>query len=332
MAASAITPLWLDSLTYSAAPLRRAALMQVMPAGGALSGRSGVRPGDTGLTVTLSGSTINVSAGVAAVYQATRGMYLAGLPASTATTTSLTAAHATLVRIDLVYLRIYDDAVDSSGLFGGEPVYLAGTPGAGVAPTPAGTQIWMPLANITVPQVGGGSPSVTTTGIRPFTVAPGGILPSATAPSSPYVGQFYDTGTDLLRWNGLTWDTYQKVISTPWTDFTTANGLISGFTTPQGTLQKGAFRLRTVDGTQRVELRGSFNCTSDVTGQQNFATIPVGYRPSVLRTVPATRGFNSTSSGITRIEIATTGVMSVFGASSPAQTSWFCLDGQSYDL
>ncbi|MFJ2631053.1 hypothetical protein ACIO6U_03690 [Streptomyces sp. NPDC087422] len=327
MATNSIAPLYVDQLTYAAAQDRRGHLMHTMAAGGALTGRSGVRPGDTGLTVTLAGSTISVSAGLAAIYQSTRGVYLAGMPSATATAASLTAAHATLARIDLVYLRVYDDAVDSSGLYGGEPVYLAGTPGAGVAPTPPAPQIWMPLATITVPPVGGGAASVSTT-VRPYTVAPGGILPAVTAPASPYVGQAWHDGTDLKVWSGTSWDTYQKVLSVPYIDLTPG----SGFTSPQGTLQKAQYRLRTVDGVQRVELRGSMKCTTDVTTQATFATIPVGFRPSVLRTVPVTRGFNSTSSGISRIEIDTAGVMSVFGAASPAQTSWFCMDGQSYDL
>jgi hypothetical protein len=257
-------------------------------------------------------------------------VYRAGLASSSTTTPStLTAAHATLTRIDLVYVRVYDNAVDSSGLFGGDLIYLAGTPGAGVPPTPAGTQIYMPLATITVPPVGGGSATVSTA-IRPVTVAPGGILPAAQAPASPYVGQAWHDGTDLKLWSGSTWDVYQKVTSVGWTDLTPN----SGFTTPQGSLQKAQARLRTVDGTQRVELRGSFACTTDVTGQVNICTVPAAMAPTTaLRTVNVTRNFSAASAGTTRIEIAkTTGIMSVFGAVAPAQTSWFCMDGCSYDL
>jgi hypothetical protein len=216
----------IDSLTLSGLETRLVEALSVMPDGTALGSRSGVRPGDPGLTVTLAGSTINTSAGVAAVAYASQGVYKAAFPSSTSPGT-LTAAHATLDRIDLVYLRVWDNSVDASGLNKADIVYLAGTPAASpVAPTPAGTQIYMPLATITVPHSGGGSPSVSTT-VRPFTVAPGGILPSTATPTGLYVGQYWDDGTNLRRWNGTTWDTFQKMpgASTAWTPtWTTSTG------------------------------------------------------------------------------------------------------------
>ena len=84
----------------------------------------------------------------------------------------------------------------------------------------------MPLATITVPHSGGGSASVSTA-VRPFSVAPGGILPSSTTPTGLYVGQYYDDGTNLRRWNGSTWETLQKMpgASTSWTPtWTTSTG------------------------------------------------------------------------------------------------------------
>ncbi|MFJ8109996.1 hypothetical protein [Streptomyces sp. NPDC096132] len=227
----------IDTLTLSGLETRRLEAVTVMGDGTALGSRSGVRPGDPGLTVTLAGSTINCSAGVATVAYSGQGVYRAAFPSSVSPGT-LTAAHATLSRIDLVYLRVWDTSVDASGLNQADIVYLAGTAAASpVAPTPAGTQIYMPLATITVPPSGGGSPTVSTA-VRPNTVAPGGILPSSTAPGSPYTGQYYDDGTNLLRYNGSSWDTYFKTPGawtsyTPvWTAVTTNpvinNGTISG--------------------------------------------------------------------------------------------------------
>ncbi|MFJ8110420.1 hypothetical protein [Streptomyces sp. NPDC096132] len=208
----------IDTLTLSGLETRRLEAVTVMGDGTALGSRSGVRPGDPGLTVSLAGSTINCSAGVATVAYSGQGVYRAAFPSSVSPGT-LTAAHATLSRIDLVYLRIWDNSVDASGLNQADIVYLAGTAAASpVAPTPAGTQIYMPLATISVPPSGGGSPTVSTA-VRPNTVAPGGILPSSTAPSSPYTGQYYDDGTNLLRYNGSTWDTYFKT-PTAWTSYT----------------------------------------------------------------------------------------------------------------
>jgi len=221
-----VDPWAIDTLNFTGLEVRNTEL-GAMANGTALGSRSGVRPGDPGLTVTLAGSTINVSAGVAAVAYAGQGVYRVAFPSSVSPGT-VNAAHATLPRIDLVYLRVWDNSVDASGLNKADIVYLAGTAAASpVAPTPAGTQIYMPLATISVPASGGGSPSVSTA-VRPYTVAPGGILPSSTAPGSPYTGQFYDDGTNLFRWNGTVWETYQKAPGawTPWTPtWSTSTGL-----------------------------------------------------------------------------------------------------------
>lgn len=208
-----VDPWAIDTLNFTGLEARNADSMFVMSNASALGSVSGVRPGDPGMTVTLAGTTINCSAGVAAVAYSGQGVYRVALPSSvTSTPSTYTAAHATLNRIDLVYLRVWDNSVDASGLNKGDVVYLAGTPSASpVAPTPAGTQIYMPLATISVLSVSNGGTASVSTAVRPNTVAPGGILPTATAPSSPYIGQFYDNGTDLLRWNGSSWDTYYKV-------------------------------------------------------------------------------------------------------------------------
>jgi hypothetical protein len=101
--------------------------------------------------------------------------------------------------IDLVYLRVWDTDVDASGLRKAEAVYLAGTAAASpVAPTPAGTVIYIPLATISVPASGGGSPSVSTA-VRPVTVAPGGILPD-TSSSGYYAGMYRDK-RQLALWS-----------------------------------------------------------------------------------------------------------------------------------
>lgn len=201
----------IDTLSLSGQEVRLVESSTVMADGTALGSRSGVRPGDPGLTVSLAGSTINVSPGVATVFYTGQGVYKVAL-ASTVSPGTLTAAHATLARIDLVYLRVWDNAVDASGLRQADPVYLVGTASASpVAPTPAGTQIYMPLATINVPASGGGAASVSSA-VRPVTVAPGGILPATTAPSTPYTGQYWDDGTALKRWNGSAWRTVSALL------------------------------------------------------------------------------------------------------------------------
>jgi hypothetical protein len=195
----------IDTLAFSGLEARLVDSLLSMGNGTALGSRSGVRPGDPGLTVTLAGTTINCSAGVALVAYPGQGIYRAAFPSSVSPGV-YTAAHATLTRIDLVYLRVWDSSVDSSGLFKGDVVYLAGTPSASpVAPTPAGTVIYVPLATITVLSVAAGSTASVSTVVRPYAVAPGGILPASSAPTGLYVGQYYDDGTGLLRWNGTNW-------------------------------------------------------------------------------------------------------------------------------
>ncbi|MFJ9628100.1 hypothetical protein ACIRU8_10450 [Streptomyces sp. NPDC101175] len=236
----------IDGLAFSGLETRNADSVFVMGNGSALGSRSGVRPGDPGLTVTLAGTTINCSAGVALVAYPGQGVYRAAFPSSVSPGT-YTAAHATLTRIDLVYLRVWDSSVDSTGLYKGDIVYLAGTPSASpVAPTPAGTQIYVPLATITVLSVAAGSTATVSTVVRPFTVAPGGILPASSAPTGLYVGQYYDDGTGLLRWNGTNWrqispytPLYQPQVSQPssftpgtYTDFPSGNWPTLTFTVP----------------------------------------------------------------------------------------------------
>lgn len=197
----------LDGLTYSAAEWRREAAMGVMANGAAGGAVGGIRPGDPGLAVSLVGSAITVTAGVAVCYRTGFGAYLASFPSST-TGLTVSAADATNPRVDLVYLRVWDNAVDGAGLSKADIVYLAGTAAVSpVAPTPGTLEINIPLATISVPKSGSGSPSVNTT-VRAVTVAPGGINPSGSAVAGTYAGQYRDGGTSngiIERYNGTTW-------------------------------------------------------------------------------------------------------------------------------
>lgn len=317
-----IDPWAIDSLTFSGIEARNSDAMLVMTDGTALGSRSGVRPGDPGLTVTLAGSTINCSAGVAAVAYAGQGIYRCAFPSSVSPGT-LTAAHATLDRIDLVYLRVWDTSVDASGLNKGDIVYLAGTPSSTpAAPVPSGTQIYMQLATITVPHSGGGSPSVSTS-VRPYTAAPGGILVSSTAPSTPYTGQYYDNGTNLLRYNGSSWDTYQKVITTSWTQPT----LATGYTHDGNTNGNVQYRLVTVEGAPWVEWRGGLGITYSSNALQNSgnflsAALGASYRPPSLRSVTVACSASSSSSLSVKVDFKTDGTVQIVGPTTASSDSY----------
>jgi len=205
-------PLWLSGLSYDETELRKMDTVLTMATSTAGMGRGGVRPGDPGLTVSLAGTTVNVSAGAGVATRSGQGTYRFQLGAVSPGT--LSAAHATLTRIDLVYARVWDNAVDSSGLNRADAVLLAGTPaGSPVAPTPGATEIYTVLATITVPSVAGGGTGAATvsTTARQVTVAPGGILPvtSSTdiALAGLYAGQArYNTVRGVLEfWTGSAW-------------------------------------------------------------------------------------------------------------------------------
>lgn len=333
-------PLDVDTLTYNSVELRRAALLAVMGTGTALGARSGVRPGDPGLTTTLAGSTINVSAGAAWISQSGQGVYRAVLPA--AWSGALTAAHATLPRIDLVYLRVWDTDVDASGLRQGDVVYLAGTASSTPsAPAPAGTQIFMPLATISVPASGGGSPSVSLA-VRPVTVAPGGIVPDGSA-TGLYVGHCRDNGTDLQRWNGSGWDTYQKVDSVAWTTPTLATNYTQGDTTTNGNLN-GPIRYRKVrdHGTDWMEWDGGAQRT---TGSQTAnilnTALASGFRAVgrasfvIARNATNITGVSGSTSVVhsAKLDFNQDGTISLVSATAGAdETSWFSLRGIRYPL
>lgn len=208
----ATDPLWLPGLSYNELELRTLDAAMAMANGTAAGSRAGIRAGDPGLAVSLAGTTVNVTAGVATLARAGQGVYRAQLAATSPGT--LTAAHASFSRVDLVYLRVWDNSVDSSGLNKADTVYLAGTPsGSPVAPTPGATEIYIPLATITVPSTGGGGTGAATVSstVRQVTVAPGGILPVTSAAdiaiSGTYTGQtrYNTTRGTIESWTGSAW-------------------------------------------------------------------------------------------------------------------------------
>jgi hypothetical protein len=199
-------PVWIDGLTYSGAELRRAASMSHMTNGIAGGSIGGVRPGDPGLKATLSGMSITVAAGVAAVPYGGQGVYYAYN--NTTWTGTVSTADPSLTRYDLVYLRVWDNAVDAAGFSKADVVYLPGAPGASQAPTPSGTVVYIPLAQVTVP-AGSTTPSVTD--LRQPAVAPGGVAPYdpfTGLAQGRYGGQYRDNPTTglLERYDGAgTW-------------------------------------------------------------------------------------------------------------------------------
>jgi hypothetical protein len=158
--------------------------------------RSGVRPGTSTTTVTATSTTwtIGAHAGILdlqAAVEASGYPYainaVGGLP-----TGAVTAANATYPRVDIVWLRI-DDPAESDGSSVPAVVagYTAGTAASSpVAPaTPARCMV---LANINVPQSGGGSPTVTW--MAPYALAAGGRDAAVVAQVTTTVGGITNAG------------------------------------------------------------------------------------------------------------------------------------------
>jgi hypothetical protein len=172
-----ITLLAPDGVAITAKQMRQASA--ALYGGGAnrpLGGRSGFRA-DTAsniLTATSTTWTLVPCSGMidpgATTYQ---GMY--GWATDANVTGSVTAANATNPRKDIVYIQVNDSSAgDGSGALNANVLYLAGTPAPSpVAPAlPARSFL---VGTITVPQSGGGSPTVALNPAR--FVAAGGILP-----------------------------------------------------------------------------------------------------------------------------------------------------------
>lgn len=337
----AVNPSWIDGVTLDAYRLRRIDSMLTMHNGNALGARGGVVPGGGGLSVSVSGTTITVSSGIAAVYYAGQGLYRTALTSTS--TLTLNAPHATLPRIDLVYLRIWDNSVDASGLNTADVVYLAGTAASTpAAPAPTGTVIYMPLAQITVPASGGGAATVNGS-VLPYTVAAGGILPSTTTPPSPYVGQFYDNGTDLRRYNGSGWDTYQKVETVGWTQPSLASSYTTGDTTTNGNLNgplryrkyvdRGTTYLEWDGGAQRTSGSQVSNILSSALASANRPTARASF--TIARNVTAITGVSASTSVVhsLKVDFNQDGTVSLVAATAgDVETSWFSFKGIRYPL
>lgn len=189
---------------YHAAELRR--LFAALMYGGSvhpLGARSGVRP-HTLPPVTLAGSTVTVQPHAGIVYPGlspTDGPYLYELEQDEFT---VPPADGTNPRTDIVVARLYDDDMDASGQRKIAAEYIIGTPTAAPAPAPSIPAGAFRLGTVSVPQFGGGDPTLAFDG--PFTVAAGGILPVRSASELPADGLF----DGLFAWDR---DTRQLLVN-----------------------------------------------------------------------------------------------------------------------
>lgn len=284
-----------------------------------LGARSGVRPGTPTNTVAVSGSTITIKphAGVLDLQaSASAGPYWYAIDADELK--SLTAAHATYPRVDIITVKIDDPAEsDGSSVPAVTVNYLAGTAAASpTTPSPA-TSREMVIATIAVPASGGGSAVATWT--APYLAAAGGIvvvrtvterdaLEAAVTPTTDaplYVHRKNATSGLNLEYtmDGSTW--YAPDASdTGWTALTAA----AAFDNDSYYRVKGGF------------CTVSINCTKDGTvaagSTVNVGTLPASARPSATVEPIGFLGWMSIGSLTTEhrsfpMRIASTGVIDV---------------------
>lgn len=156
-----------------------------------LGGRSGFRVDTPSNVLTATSTTWTLGPCAAMIDPGAlthQGMY--GWSSDANETGTVTAADATNPRKDIVYIQINDDtAGDGSGLVTAEVEYVAGTPGVTPAAPALPARSFL-VGTITVPQVGGGSPTVVRN--PAVFVAAGGIQPvfstADLATFTPYSG------------------------------------------------------------------------------------------------------------------------------------------------
>lgn len=176
---------------------------------GPTTSRSGVIPGGSPLALSGSGMTATIGLGRAVVQGTTaQGAYAAAVTAPHAVV--LGNGHASLPRIDVIALRVYDTVYDATGQSIGDIVVVQGAANASPTAPAMPSPTTMPLYQITVPAGAsagtGGLTWGTATDLRVYTVAAGGILPvDASSAAGSYVGQVRIVSGRLVQWDGAAW-------------------------------------------------------------------------------------------------------------------------------
>ena len=185
---------------YTGEMLRQtfSALAGYAPSGRPLGATSGVRGGTPTTTVTATATTWTMAPHSGCLdleTSATAGPYFYAV--RVAETGSVTAANATNDRIDIVYVQLNDPAEsDGSSTPAVVSGYLAGTPASTPVAPSAPNSRCMILAQIYVPKLGTGSPSVTW--VAPTTTASGTAVAYSYGATTTAQG-FADNGPGIVN-------------------------------------------------------------------------------------------------------------------------------------
>lgn len=199
---------------YSALDLRRLDAIVLHPDSPDPAGaREGVRPHATD-PVTLTGTTYNVTGGVAVVYPRETSTSAAYRVYYDATSDTLNPADGSNDRLDGIDLQLQDDDEDGQGQRRARIVYAPGTP-SGSPVEPDLTENSLRIATILVEA--GGSPGPSISRLAPYALG-AGVLPvrdGTDYPTNPYTGMTVfrqDTGAFEVWFDGA------------WTGLATAGG------------------------------------------------------------------------------------------------------------
>ncbi|GAA2825442.1 hypothetical protein RMN57_13285 [Kitasatospora sp. CM 4170] len=266
---------WLLNPGQSRADTRLAPLGVMTPTGSTTT-RAGVIPGGTPLLLTGTGMTGTIAVGRAVVQgTTTQGAY----PVAVTVAENITVAngHASLPRIDSVFLVAYDQLYDTSGQTLAAITYTQGTANASpTAPTaPATGTAYLKLWDIAVPAgASAGSPinwGTALTDRRTYTTSLGSISPDGTT-AGVYAGQYRDNSGTLERYSGSAWQTMVGVGA--WTAQTPTWASLGG---TQPSLGNGTLAARWTRAGRTVYWRGRLVMGSTTTGGSGlwFMSLPV---------------------------------------------------------
>lgn len=221
---------------------------------------------------------------------------------------TLTAAHATLDRVDRILIHVYNHDLDSSGLRRQNVEYQVGTAGSGAPTLPPGSVA--EIALITVPHTGGGSPSVTMTAHPP--VAAGGARPGSTAGDL----EIYDVTTSTWKRVAQTVGAHFQGGYDPGTSSSIANNT---WTSMPITNVVSSSRVTLVSGNSlRIDEAGLYQCNGQVrlntgtasgTGWSRFSVngVEMKQNPMVLiagaMTIPLSCQLRLAASDVLRFEV-----------------------------
>lgn len=294
-------PLWINASAgapaYSANELRQAMALPLMYGGRNVGARPGVRPGGTQLAVSIVGSTITVQPGLMCVdpgLSTPQGPYWVAI--SPAETHTLTAAHVSNPRKDIIIGRVYDNDEDSSGSRLARTEYIAGTAAASPSEPAVPTGAFR-IATIDVPASGGGSPVVTQN--HAFTVASGGLVPVRTQAERDLLTTFAYDGLACWRQDRDWIEVYDSAawrvqgvgkvtsvgdlanITNPY------SGQLAGNSADGGTYRYNGSAWAPLPGLIESQTLGSAAATV------TFSSIPTGYNH--LQLIVAARGSNASN-------------------------------------